>query len=461
MPSKTKRAQMRTEQKIIPKLVVWSLVGFVIKLIIILNIQSVNVKIDNQNFISLNGIWAGSDAEAYLKGYFSLVSEGIFSKNSILSYWPAGYPLIIFALFIFTGVNSLIVLSILQSIIFTSAAFYFAMQISKTSLRKYTFIIYFLIAFNPTLSLTSIWIGYENLASSGFLLMLAIIIKDLVEKNKSKLMAYVAINSVISGIVVFIQPRFVVSVVIINFTWILYKRNITTVIPLLVLSVFITLLFPASLVYRNYQATGLKVISTNLGVTMNLGAGDKATGSYRSEGQGVDCDTTGLGPDKADSKLVKCVFNWYLNNPDKAVKLFFNKSVYFWSPWAGPEGNGTMGRNPWLKIHPIKDITASQDGAKLVLGNFGKWVSWLWIFGGITLLFYGFLVLWRSHDLARLIGIIAISVVIANWMISLMTIGDHRFRIPIMGLSLFLQAIGLKTLLRGGKPAMVDGPALR
>ena len=120
-----------------------------------------------------------------------------------------------------------------------------------------------------------------------------------------------------------------------------------------------------------------------------------------------------------------------------------------------------MGRNPWLKIHPINDIITSQDGAKLVLGNFGKLVSWLLIFGGITLLFYGFLVLWRSHDLARLIGTIAFSVVIVNWMISLMTIGDHRFRIPIMGLSLFLQAIGLKTLLRGGKPAMVDGPSLR
>jgi hypothetical protein len=49
----------------------------------------------------------------------------------------------------------------------------------------------------------------------------------------------------------------------------------------------------------------------------------------------------------------------------------------------------------------------------------------------------------------------------SNWLISLISIGDHRFRIPIMGLSLFLQAIGLKTLLRGGKPAMVDGPALR
>jgi hypothetical protein len=60
-----------------------------------------------------------------------------------------------------------------------------------------------------------------------------------------------------------------------------------------------------------------------------------------------------------------------------------------------------------------------------------------------------------------MLAALALIAVGTNWAISLVTIGDHRFRIPIMGLSLFLQAIGLKTLLRGGKPAMVDGPALR
>jgi hypothetical protein len=51
--------------------------------------------------------------------------------------------------------------------------------------------------------------------------------------------------------------------------------------------------------------------------------------------------------------------------------------------------------------------------------------------------------------------------VATNWLITLLTIGDHRFRIPIMGLSLFLQVIGLKTLLKGGKAPIVDGPSLR
>jgi len=46
-------------------------------------------------------------------------------------------------------------------------------------------------------------------------------------------------------------------------------------------------------------------------------------------------------------------------------------------------------------------------------------------------------------------------------LITLFTIGDHRFRVPIMGLSLFLQAIGLKTLFKGGKAPIVEGPSLR
>jgi hypothetical protein len=51
--------------------------------------------------------------------------------------------------------------------------------------------------------------------------------------------------------------------------------------------------------------------------------------------------------------------------------------------------------------------------------------------------------------------------VATSWGISLLTIGDHRFRLPIMGMSIFLQAVGLKTLLKGGKAPIVDGPSLR
>ncbi len=227
----------------------------------------------------------------------------------------------------------------------------------------------------------------------------------------------------------------------------------------------VTLLFPASLIYRNNQAIGINSISTNLGVTMNIGAGDNATGGYMKEGYGVECDLSGTSAQQ-DNQRVKCVLNWYLSNPKKVIKLFYNKSIYLWSPWinngfAGDVFTGTMMRNPWLKISPLTNISKNQEGANLIFGQIGKTFSWIWLFGGLSLLFYGYLILVRQNSLERFIGNLALLTIGVNWLITLLTIGDHRFRIPIMGMSLFLQAVGLKTLFSGGKAPIVDGPALR
>ena len=121
-----------------------------------------------------------------------------------------------------------------------------------------------------------------------------------------------------------------------------------------------------------------------------------------------------------------------------------------------------MARNPWLTISPIKNIASSSpEGNNLIFGTTGKVISWVWLLGGLALLLYGYLTLWRQNNLERFIANIAMVVVASNWLISLITIGDHRFRIPIMGVSLFLQAVGLRTLFKGGKAPMVEGPALR
>jgi hypothetical protein len=120
-----------------------------------------------------------------------------------------------------------------------------------------------------------------------------------------------------------------------------------------------------------------------------------------------------------------------------------------------------MARNPWLDISPVTGISSTEEGANLVYGSFGKFISWLWMLGGFILILYGYKILWKLKSLERLMGNIAMSAIGTNWLISLISIGDHRFRIPIMGLSLFLQAIGLKTLFRGGKPVIIAEESLR
>jgi hypothetical protein len=344
--------------------------------------------------------------------------------------------------------------AITQSALFSFSTYYFAKQILKTRLAKYVYMSFVLILFNPTLSLSSLSIGYESIAASGSLLIIGIITSDLCDKKDSKFIYRLILVSAISGFLGFIQPRLLVAGMFILFFWIIY-RKFGKLIPIFIsLSLIILLFFPATLTFRNQKAVGVTSVSTNLGNTMNIGAGNSATGGYDSKEHGVNCNITSSDVAKADSQRVVCVLKWYVSNPISAIKLFYNKTIYFWSPWSGPVLSGTMGLNPWLKINPITSINKTPEGAALVGGMFGKVFAYIWIFSGLGLLLYGFSILWRAKGAERFIGLLAMTIISSSWAITLISIGDHRFRLPVMGMSLFLQAIGLKTLSNGGKPIL-------
>ena len=437
---------------------------FVIKFLIIFKIQGGNIEISGRPFF-IDGIWLGADGENYLKGYDALSREGLFSKEGILNYWPAGYPLVILFLSLLGKSGVLATLSIVQSLVFSYAVYFFAVEVSKTKLKKFAYPALLMILLNPTLSLSSIVVGYESLTASGLLLCVGLVIRSFITKDDKKFFKCLITSSVIFGLLAFVQPRLILTGLFINTAWVLAWKGAKGGALLVALSVAITLCFPATLIFRNNQAVGMNSISTNLGVTMNIGAGDNATGGYMTKGFGVPCSLKGTESER-DIQNVKCVLSWYLDNPSKTLSLFYNKTVYFWSPWinngfAGDVITGTMFRNPWLKISPLTSIAKNQDGAKLIVSPTGKVFSWVWLFGGLALLLYGYFTLWRQNSLERFIGNLALVAVTTNWVITLFTIGDHRFRLPIMGLSLFLQAIGLKTLFKGGKAPIVDGPSLR
>jgi hypothetical protein len=433
---------------------------FILKLIIILNIAQVNFNLSNGRILQIDNIWLGADGENYLKGYEAMLKDGIFSSEPILNYWPAGYPILILLLSLLGKSWVLTTLSILQSVIFSYACFFFCKQLFNTRLRKIVFSIFIFIIFNPTLTLSSLVIGYESLVASGILISLGLILKDINERDNSKLKTYLVFYSLISGFIIFMQPRFIISCILTTMIWLIYRLGPRLAIISLIASLVITLIMPASLIYRNNQANGLNSISTNLGTTMNFGAGENASGGYDDKNTGVDCKTSG-SISQQDTQKVKCVLTWYLQNPIKSLQLFYNKSIYFWSPWVGPLAEGTMARNPWLKINPIVDITLNEDGVNLVYGNFGKIVSWLWMLSGLGLLALGFRRIWILGEAEGVLVGISGSVILSNWLITLVTIGDHRFRLPIMGITLFIQAVGLASIIKGKSLDLAPKPALR
>jgi hypothetical protein len=448
MASKSKRALINPKRELKKTFFYWALAIFIIKLIIIFNIKG--------------NAWLGADGENYISGYEALLRDGLFSPDGYLHYWPAGYPIFLLTLSFLGKTWLLATLSVLQSLIYSASAFYFAYQLSRTKLRNYSFLVMLFLLLNPTLSLASICVGYESLAASGLLITLGLLIQDLTSNSIKVFQRNIILAAITIGFISFFQPRLLLSGLVGIAIWVLARKPIKSAILVMIVAISIVTVSPASLVLRNQNANGFSAISTNLGITMNLGAGDDADGSYRpKEKYGVPCTTIEGNAAEQDSHLVRCVIKWYLSNPTKSAELFINKAIFFWSPWFGPEAVGSMARNPWLKISPIFDIASgSVEGNKLVYGSVGKIVSWIWMLLSLILLGIGYWRLWRIGGVEKVIGIFALSQIFLNWLIAMGTLGDHRQRLPILGLSIFLQAIGIKAIFKGKGSLLVDGPAL-
>ena len=453
MASKSKVAQKKqatSAKKINFYLIAIPLIAFVIKLIIMANIKGTDGA-------TLGG-WLGADGENYLSGVDGLLQKGYFSDKSILSYWPAGYPILIWILTKISLAHVIYLIAFTQSIFYAYASYYFVKQLRGTKLQPSMFLIGLVLALNPTLSLSSLAVGYESPIAACMLMVTGLIMKSRQSGNDRGLILRVISAGFFSALASFMQPRWILTSIVIAIVWALMYKNRKVQALILVGVVGIMALAPAIMIQRNQHSIHKSVISTNLGVTMKLGAGDTTAGGYAHTGPDVPCAPTPPATTTTDNDVVKCVIKWYAGHPVKAIHLFINKGWYYWSPWSGPLGNGTMARNPWLKIDPIVNIAkGSQSGNDLVYKSVGRGISFFWVIGCISLFFIGFFWLRSMKGIYANLAYASFIPVVISWLVAMGTIGDHRFRIPTMTLSLFLQVMGyfaLRHRLKSGSFAV-------
>ena len=389
-----------------------------------------------------NGIWLGADGENYLTGLDGLVKDGFFSKEGLLSYWPAGYPLLMWPLAEIAPKTFFYLLSIIQSIFFAYATYFFTNKAAKSSLKNFAFWISLIISFNPTLSLSSMAIGYEGPIAACFMMIAGIIWANVNPTLDKKFWLNVAYVGGWFALATFMQPRFLLVAAIIAVLWtfrVIGKKNRIRIAGLVIAVMMVA---PAIMIFRNMEVINKATISTNLGVTMRIGAGPETPGGYDRSGPEVPCEPKAPASTVSDNEVVVCVLKWYLTNPVDTARLSFNKAIFFWSPWSGPEAEGTMARNPWLKIAPVQQIGKSnQNGQDLVLGPIGILISYLWIIGQVLFLFLGYRSLRKLGRDELFFARVLITPVLISWLLALGTIGDHRFRVPTMSMSLALQVI--------------------
>jgi hypothetical protein len=399
----------------------------------------------DDNYAPAN-VWYGADAENYLRSLLGLLQDGFFSQERNLHYWPAGYPILIWMVGFFAQGSTLAMIAILQSVLYFIACAFFVDEIRQSRLVNFSIPIALILTLNPTLSLNTIAIGYELPTASLALIAIAAMMRQFRKSSKSIFTLDLLVASISMSLATFMQPRLILFAILLFGIWALAKYQLKGAAAFLSVSMLVVLLAPAVMIYRNSEAMGFNAISTNLGVTMNIGGGDEATGGYNGKYNGVDCPEAVGNEAEIDSAKVRCILNWYAQNPVKFLKLSWNKARFFWSPWIGPEASGTMARNPWRINHPLNETIKTPDGANMVNGGFGRAISWLWMISGLIFLGLGFRFLWSAGGIERLWGSAAFSMVIINWLSSIATIGDHRFRIPTMSLSLVLQVIGFSYL---------------
>jgi hypothetical protein len=463
VPNERRSNSLRNKLLLIPAL------AFLIKLTIIARIQGFDWYASGNGDLALGlrtlldtkyvpgKVWYGADAENYLRSWLGLLNDGFFSTEEKLYYWPAGYPLLIWIIGFIGQGSTLALIAILQSFIYFLACAFFVDQIRQTRLVTFSFPIALGLTLNPTLALNTMAIGYELPTTSLMLVAISCMIRYF-RLQKSSIITRDTLLAFLSfALAVFMQPRFLLLALATAMIWAFARFSIEKAATFVALGIVISLVGPGIMMYRNSEAVGFVAISTNLGRTMEIGAGDEASGGYPSNSKGDMCPKAEGNAAEVDSELIKCVITWYFKNPEIAFKLFLNKAIFFWSPWYGPLVNGTMDRNPWKINNPLNEIVKNQSGTNLVYGSIGKVISWLWLVAGLLFLALGFRYLWQAGGLERLWGTAAFTLVVVNWLSSIATIGDHRFRIPTMTLSLALQVIGFTSLFFSKRKRLV-GP---
>ena len=114
-----------SDAKLHKYLIAIPLIALVIKFIIMGNIQA--------------GGWYGADGENYIMGLDGLLANGFYSEEPKLSYWPAGYPLLLWPVAILTKSAFFYLVSAIQTIFYAYATYFFTNKIAKSSLKSFAF----------------------------------------------------------------------------------------------------------------------------------------------------------------------------------------------------------------------------------------------------------------------------------------------------------------------------------
>lgn len=382
------------------------------------------LKVTYATFFLFGNAWLGADGENYLKIVIIFEKEGFLARDFLANYFPTGYSHLIYLIGKISRELNILLLVLGQTTLFAIAVLKFERMLRYFLSEKLSAAITLFLSLNPTLSLSSLVIGYESVLASCIMLFCYFLNESLYKRNSN---ANTFLCGLSGGLAIYVHPA-VLPIILAMPCLVLFRPNYREYRRFILLGL-IVLLFPIISLSRNYASTNEISFGSSLGTTMLIGAGPNSSGTYLKNDQGLECKTKASNEIRRDRERVLCALIWYSENPSAFLNLSKKKVIALFSPWYSGISMGTMARNPWLLFHPFKTL-ASERVRIGYLGNtirlFTLTVLWTWLF----LLIIGSIGLYR--EFGRVFFVLIVVPIIGIIFLTILTVGDHRFRLPII-----------------------------
>lgn len=386
------------------------------------------------DFATLRPPDTGPDSAAYSVVSQAMHRLGVFAPGlQAVPFWPAGYPVFLAAVYSWFGTDPRGVVAVQQLVL--SVSFYSAWRLASREFgAKVGLLTVVLLVVAPGLNLSATVVMYESLLAAATVVSVDLVSAVARTPRGRRRVVVAAVGMFVAGLGATLQPKLLVVAVLL-LIWLVWRIRRLAVIAVCVAALSVG---PAGLVIRNWVADDTPILSANLGFTLLMGNNDHARGGYVDDelvAQSCGRRFVDVAP-SMDAVWRSCALDWARAHPIRAAALMPARAAHFWMPTAGSFARHGTWSHP---LDPQRWLRALI-GDRVALRVAGYVAGAIWMAATIGLVVRGARRGWRDHRSGTLL---IVGPIIAFLGVTMVTVGDGRFRFGVTPFTAMLIAMAV------------------